>query len=676
MAIENVGPGGVSRSGGVRTPTPVNVIKDVAGVDSNGGIYYEDGEKVYTGDIPEYTTESSWRNMMGNTSFGRDRQGGAVQAVPKCVIPVYCDIPAGTKVVFGFFARASNIETGSLNGATWQVGVQLAGEGATFSPAYAIPEGTPVLSSTPYDGVPVTTTLTKTWSSSNADGQFVWTVPADIKAGSFLEMYIWCKNGFMRTSSNDIEFKNRIPFGSYVGEGFAYDANAANYNNNTMALFTDGSITGMTQSARESLTNSMMNGNAGTFSPAGREYWHVAPSYMLVFNNKAAPAALGNSKDQKGGSSNATIYDQSYTYGYAGNLLGRKFPLMSLSAANDKFSDWVLNPSYNAVRRRALQYATHVHMCDWENDIGTYAGDTATLSTNYDLFFALPELQGKIFTTNTVPPIVNAAPANPPSDYGITQGSMFPSTAASRFWINNKILTDPRYVKVYDVNSLLSSRFSKNRLRIPRNARSVVGSAAARGAFTVTNAVWDSTGGGQITYTVSSDPTNVVFPNSYVEITGVTPSAFNVFAQVKSVTSTTIVVEYFAASSIGTYTSGGSLVTFDIVITLTKGSFKESDVALNIASANMGGAASWLYREIYEVLSPTTAVIRVRNFTAIGAGEVFYIGGAYLTNWEGSFPSSYDTIHQSRAHTRYMDRHLGERGLFNQTRQYPLPELI
>jgi len=83
----------------------------------------------------------------------------------------------------------------------------------------------------------------------------------------------------------------------------------------------------------------------------------------------------------------------------------------------------------------------------------------------------------------------------------------------------------------------------------------------------ITGAVWASTNGGQVTYTVTNDLSAVLAAGSVIDVTGVINTAgaggatgvYNGNFVVVSVTSTTIVVTYPAAASPGTYSSGGSV---------------------------------------------------------------------------------------------------------------------
>ena len=85
-------------------------------------------------------------------------------------------------------------------------------------------------------------------------------------------------------------------------------------------------------------------------------------------------------------------------------------------------------------------------------------------------------------------------------------------------------------------------------------------------ATAISNAVWASTNGGQVTFTVGTDLTSYINAGDNIEVSGVvntggaSTSAFNGQWSVVSITSTTIVVVALAASSIGTYASGGTVL--------------------------------------------------------------------------------------------------------------------
>lgn len=90
--------------------------------------------------------------------------------------------------------------------------------------------------------------------------------------------------------------------------------------------------------------------------------------------------------------------------------------------------------------------------------------------------------------------------------------------------------------------------------------------SGAYASSVISNAVWANTGGGQVTFTVANDLTSDLSAGDVIDVQGVvntggaSTSAFNGAWKVKSVTSTTVVVEALASASIGTYASGGEVV--------------------------------------------------------------------------------------------------------------------
>jgi hypothetical protein len=85
-------------------------------------------------------------------------------------------------------------------------------------------------------------------------------------------------------------------------------------------------------------------------------------------------------------------------------------------------------------------------------------------------------------------------------------------------------------------------------------------------ANTITGAVWAATSGGQITFTVSTNPTALVFAGDNILVSGIvnsptSPNGFNGTWVVVSTTSTTIVVSAPASSgtAFGTYSSAGTV---------------------------------------------------------------------------------------------------------------------
>lgn len=82
---------------------------------------------------------------------------------------------------------------------------------------------------------------------------------------------------------------------------------------------------------------------------------------------------------------------------------------------------------------------------------------------------------------------------------------------------------------------------------------------------TITGAVWASTGGGQVNYTVSTDLTSFLTAGDDINVSGVvstgaTTNGYNGNYHVVSLTSTNVIVSAPRAASPGTYASGGVIL--------------------------------------------------------------------------------------------------------------------
>ena len=96
-------------------------------------------------------------------------------------------------------------------------------------------------------------------------------------------------------------------------------------------------------------------------------------------------------------------------------------------------------------------------------------------------------------------------------------------------------------------------------------AQELVPYAPAYSAVTITGAVWASTSGGQITFTVGTNLTTVLSAGDDIDVSGVvstggTGGSFNgIFAVVSTTSTTVVVVALAAAGYYGTYSSGGTI---------------------------------------------------------------------------------------------------------------------
>jgi hypothetical protein len=83
---------------------------------------------------------------------------------------------------------------------------------------------------------------------------------------------------------------------------------------------------------------------------------------------------------------------------------------------------------------------------------------------------------------------------------------------------------------------------------------------AAFSTTTITGATWANTSGGQATFTVGTNLTSDLSAGDIVTVTGINPTGYNGAWAVVSVSSSTVVVTLPAASTPGSYVSGGSIV--------------------------------------------------------------------------------------------------------------------
>ena len=133
-------------------------------------------------------------------------------------------------------------------------------------------------------------------------------------------------------------------------------------------------------------------------------------------------------------------------------------------------------------------------------------------------------------------------------------------------------------------------------------------------ATTITNAVWASTSGGRTTFTVGTDLTSYINASDDIEVTGVvstggTGVGFNGMFTVVSINSTTIVVTQVAASSPGTYSSGGTVLAGGGALPVTVLEVVPSG-CMNVLYSTVTGNATWNFNgscAIVQLTGGTTA---------------------------------------------------------------------
>ena len=138
--------------------------------------------------------------------------------------------------------------------------------------------------------------------------------------------------------------------------------------------------------------------------------------------------------------------------------------------------------------------------------------------------------------------------------------------------------------------------------------------SGAYSAATITNAVWASTSGGRTTFTVGTDLTSYINASDDIEVSGVvstggTGVGFNGMFSVVSINSTTIVVTQVAASSPGTYSSGGTVLAGGGALPVTVLDVVPSG-CMNVLYSTITGNATWNFNgscAIIQLTGGTTA---------------------------------------------------------------------
>jgi len=139
--------------------------------------------------------------------------------------------------------------------------------------------------------------------------------------------------------------------------------------------------------------------------------------------------------------------------------------------------------------------------------------------------------------------------------------------------------------------------------------------APAYTAVTITGAVWASTSGGQITYTVGTDLTTKLSAGDDIDVSGVvstggTGGSFNGIWSVVSVTSTTVVVVALAATGyFGTYSSGGTIAAAGGALPVTVLDVQPAG-NMTVSYNSVSGYTTWNYSgacAIIQLTGGTTA---------------------------------------------------------------------
>ena len=415
----------------------------------------------FRGMLPDRTPTKSLRNIAGNSIYGKSKQGGTnTQYWARQVVPIYDTIKAGetVKIVLAKVSSYQEATNGTLNNTPCQIGVEYPPLSGVITPAYFS------------NGA-----LTKTFDSDPNDELLDFTPTIDIPAGAIVHVHVWHKNSIMVCESGDIRRKlNTAAASTFIGDMFRRTTDATSYNNNSMALFTDsanGITAGMSDTTRNALTCDLLQVNGS--------YWHFGILGILKVSDIVSFASIGDSTDARAGSGNSNITDDSYTYGVSGRILGRRFPVLSCSGANDAIFRWVDIPGNTVIRRNRMQWVSHISLPMGRNDIPAFTTDASVpgMLAKFDQFFAFPEFEGKPFVTYTLP-IFNAT-SSAQSDHMTTLANSFSNGGLARKEYNKYMKTKAGVIKTYDLEMLFNSPSAFYKLAIPTNARTVVGNVAA-----------------------------------------------------------------------------------------------------------------------------------------------------------------------------------------------------
>lgn len=152
---------------------------------------------------------------------------------------------------------------------------------------------------------------------------------------------------------------------------------------------------------------------------------------------------------------------------------------------------------------------------------------------------------------------------------------------------------------------------------------------------TVTGAVWASTAGGQTTFTVNANLTTTLLAGTTVMVsnvvsTGGTGVGFNGTWTILSVTGSTVVVTQTAASSPGSYSSGGALVGSVIGIYISNSQFDLINVSFNAGAPISSSPSSKL--QTYPVQNNQVGNITPNLVSQYCAGQSGVLSAAVMTN--------------------------------------------
>jgi len=212
--------------------------------------------------------------------------------------------------------------------------------------------------------------------------------------------------------------------------------------------------------------------------------YHIRPAAVIGLSTIDSPAGVGDSRSSRGEVDGPS--DISRRTGVAERSVGAAYPLLNLSAANDRLEYYVTGAATDhAIRTNlAAQYATSAMLALGTNDYTNYvAGTFSTLQGYYNSFWNLPPWS--TFKTDAKNFVATIPSANTGSrdQYSTLEGQSTSATSeAVRKLYNNMLLADVgvKYQKPFDVSTLYEDKVGTGIMKVStKAARNVIVSATA-----------------------------------------------------------------------------------------------------------------------------------------------------------------------------------------------------
>jgi len=212
--------------------------------------------------------------------------------------------------------------------------------------------------------------------------------------------------------------------------------------------------------------------------------YHIRPAAIIGLSTIESPAGVGDSRSSRGEVDGPS--DISRRAGVAERSIGAAFPVLNLSAANDRLEYYVTNAATDhAIRTNlASQYATSAILALGTNDYTNYAAGTfSTLQGYYNSFWNLPPWS--TFKTRAKNFVATIPSANTSSrdQYSTLEGQATSSTGEQVRSLYNRLLSSDigiKYKKIFDVSTLYEDKITAGIMKVSNKAaRNVTVSATA-----------------------------------------------------------------------------------------------------------------------------------------------------------------------------------------------------